>query len=144
MITYVIPCGADKEDHPAPARDLYTGAMFRHTLTAALAAVDAHHQDGETAQVLILSARYGLVHLDEVLTPYEQRMDRSGRVAADTITVQAWMFGLDEVYAFLPRAYHDALSAALRPLCVYPLDAYEDTAGIGEQRHVNAVITTTP
>lgn len=137
MITYVIPCGADKEDHPTRARDLYTGAMFRQTLTA----VEAHAAQDDDAQILILSARYGLVHLDEVLTPYEQRMDRTGRVDTDTITVQAWINQLGpEVYAFLPRAYYDALSQALRPLGIYPLDGYEGTGGIGEQRHVNAVV----
>ena len=34
-ITYIIPCAGSKLDRPAPARDLYTGTMFRHTLNAA-------------------------------------------------------------------------------------------------------------
>lgn len=137
MITYVIPCGGAKEDHPTLARHLYTGAMFRQTLASVQAMAD-----GEDAQILILSARYGLVRLDEVIAPYEQRMDRRGRVGADTITIQAMMYGLTDVYAFLPGAYFTALDTALRPLGIYPQDVYEGTGGIGDQRHVNKVVAT--
>jgi hypothetical protein len=135
MITYVIPCGGAKTDRPVPARDLYTGSMFRHTLNAALAMAD-----GDDAQVLILSAEHGLLRLDDVVAPYDQRMDQPGAVDADTITCQAVRFGLDrDVYAMLPRPYLAKLDAALRPLDVYVQDVYEATGGIGEQRHVNAV-----
>ena len=47
---YVIPCGAEKQDKAAPARDLYTGSMFKHTLAAALAQGD---------RVLVMSAKHG-------------------------------------------------------------------------------------
>src|ERR1700755_1743854 len=128
MTTYVIPRGGAEASTARPHRALYPGAICRETL----ASVQALTEPGDT--IMILSARYGLVHLDDVLEPYEQRMDRSGRVDTDTITVQAWIYGLTDVYAFLPRAYYDALSAALRPLFVYPQDVYEGTGGIGDQR----------
>ena len=132
MTTYVIPCAGAKLDHPAPARDLYTGSMFRHTLAAA----EALAEPGD--RILVLSARYGLVDLDEVLHPYEQRMDRPGRVDTDVITVQAMYHGIgSDVYALLPRVYFTALDAALRPLFIWVQDVYEATAGIGEQRRVN-------
>jgi hypothetical protein len=135
MITYVIPCGGTKTDHAAPARDLYTGSMFRHTLNAALAMAD-----GDDARVLILSARHGLVELDTVLAPYDQRMDAPGAIAADAVAAQAAALGVGrDVYALLPRPYLSTLDAALRQLGVWVQDVYEATAGIGEQRHVNAV-----
>lgn len=59
----VIACGATKTDHPRPAAELYTGALF----TAARRAVLA---DGRAW--LILSAEHGLVHPLEVLAPYER------------------------------------------------------------------------
>jgi hypothetical protein len=137
-ITYVIPCGGAKLDRPARARDLYTGSMFRHTLTAALALAD-----GDDARVLILSAQYGLLDLDEFIAPYDQRMDQPGRVTTDVLTLQALLKGIgSEVYGLLPRAYFDALDAALRPLCIWMQDTYEATGGIGEQRRVNAICTT--
>jgi hypothetical protein len=137
MTTYVIPCGGQKADTPSAARNLYTGAMFRHTLAAAQGLTEPGDR------IMVLSARYGLVDLDEVLEPYEQRMDRPGSVATETITVQAMFKDVGrDVYALLPRAYFDALDAALRPLCIWVQDVYEATAGIGEQRRVNVNVRT--
>ncbi len=64
---YLVGCGKAKLDRPAPARELYTGSLFR----AARAYVEAL---GAPWQVL--SARYGLVRPDAVVTPYEQKLWR--------------------------------------------------------------------
>lgn len=53
---YIVPCGGEKTDHAAPARDLYTGQMFRHTLAAAQAQLA--YTGG---RVLILSDRKSVV-----------------------------------------------------------------------------------
>ncbi len=135
MTTYVIPCCGDKLDTPAVARDFYTGSMFRHSLAAAeaLAADDP-------GPILVLSAHYGLVPLDRVLHPYEQRMDQPGRIEEVNLTAQALALDVDsDVQALLPRVYFDALDAALKPLCIWANEVYEATAGIGEQRHINAL-----
>jgi hypothetical protein len=148
-ITYVIPCGGSKIAHAAPARDLYTGQMFRHALTNVerLAALD--EADGRAARILILSALHGLVELDTVLEPYDQRMDKAGAVSVEVLAVQAETFGIgwddatergSQVYAFLPRPYLARLDAALRTLYVYVQDVYEATAGIGEQRRVLSIV----
>lgn len=143
-ITYVIPCGGAKLDHAAPGRALYVGQMFRHTLTRVeqLAALDEAEGRGP-ARVLILSARYGLIDPDQVIEPYDQRMDAKGSVTAEVIAEQALAFGIDwgaQVYALLPRPYLARLDEALRTHDVYVQDVYEATAGIGEQRRVNAII----
>lgn len=137
--TYVIPCGGAKLDTPAPAAELYTGSMFRHTLTAAQAAP----ADGEQARILILSAKHGLVTLDTVLAPYDQRMDQPGSITAAEIAGQALALGIDwgsEVYALLPSAYYSRLDEALRTLDVWLQPVYEAAPGIGYQRGVNANI----
>lgn len=139
-ITYVIPCGGAKLDQPAPARDLYTGAMFQHTLTAAQA--EATVTGG---RILILSAKHGLVTLDTVLAPYDQKMGQPGSVTPVEVAAQALAFGIDwgaEVYAFLPAAYYGVLDEGLKLLDVYVQDVYEATCGIGEQRKVNRIVTT--
>lgn len=139
-ITYVIPCGAGKLDHPAPARDLYTGSMFRHTLHSALTCAS---MDDQPARVLILSARYGLLELDEVIAPYDLRMDQPGSITPAQLTDQAAALGIDwgsAVYALLPRPYLARLDTALRTLDVYVQDVYEAAGGIGDQKHINAVI----
>lgn len=143
-ITYVIPCGGAKLDHAAPARDLYVGQMFRHTLgnVERLVALDVEEGRGP-ARVLILSARYGLIEPDQLVEPYDQRMDRAGSVTADVVAAQALALGIDwgsAVYAVLPRPYLARLDAALRTLDVYVQDVYEACTGIGEQRRVNAII----
>lgn len=143
-ITYVIPCGGAKLDRPAPARELYVGQMFRHTLdnVERLAAIDEAEGRGP-ARVLILSARYGLIELDQVIEPYDLRMEQRGSVSADTITAQAAALGIDwgaQVYGLLPRPYLARLDTALRALDVYVQDVYEGCGGIGEQRRVNAII----
>lgn len=147
-ITYVIPCGGAKLDRPAPARELYTGSMFRHTLTCVLAAAEKDETAGfGRSRVLILSALHGLVQLDQVLEPYDLRMGAPGSVTADRVREQATALGMvwgdgeddrpGEVSALLPHKYFRVLDDALRDLYVYPSDVYEGCRGIGEQRRVN-------
>lgn len=143
-ITYVIPCGGAKVDHAAPARDLYTGTMFRHTLDKAIecAALDEAAGLGP-ARVLVLSGKYGLVELDEVLEPYDLQMGQPGSVSPETLTAQALALGIDygsDVYALLPRPYLARLNEALRTLDVYVQDVYEACQGNGEQKRVNVHI----
>ncbi|MGK5677619.1 DUF7221 family queuine tRNA-ribosyltransferase-like protein [Actinoplanes sp. URMC 104] len=142
-VTFVIPCGGQKLDRPAPARELYRGQMFRQTLDSAIAAAADYEQEGVPARVLILSGLHGLVELDTVLAPYEQRIDKPGAVAVATLTGQALELGItygSTVIALLPQAYFAKLNAALRELDVLPYEAYEGTAGNGEQRRVNAIV----
>lgn len=140
-IVYVVPCGAEKADHAAPAADLYTGSMFRHTYQTAcqLAAEDA--ADGADTQVLILSALHGLVDPTAVLDPYNCKMGDEGSITATALATQAALLGIDfgdEVYGFLPKAYYAVLDQALKTLYVPLQDVYEAAPGIGYQRGVNA------
>lgn len=59
----LVSCGKAKVEHPAPAREFYTGSLFR----AARAHVEAQSYDAWW----ILSARHYLVHPDDILAPYE-------------------------------------------------------------------------
>lgn len=58
----LLACSAGKLDRPAPARELYTGQLFRLSLQVAEALADT---------VLVLSAKHGVVTLDQVLAPYD-------------------------------------------------------------------------
>lgn len=140
-ITYVIPCGGAKLDRPAPACELYSGSLFRHTWENAnrSAALDEAAGLG-LARVLILSARFGLVEPEQVLEPYDLRMGQPGSVSAETLARQATALGIDwgaEVYALLPRAYLARLDEALRSLDVYVMDVYEAASCIGDQKRIN-------
>jgi hypothetical protein len=58
---YLIACSMSKLDHAAPAAELYTGQAFKLAMRAAKAA---------DADVLILSALYGVLEPDDVIDPY--------------------------------------------------------------------------
>lgn len=58
----VIGCSGQKGTEPAPAVDLYTGSYFHQAERAA-------RSDGRP--FLVLSARYGLLHPEEVIEPYD-------------------------------------------------------------------------
>lgn len=60
-----IACSASKLSVRARARDLYTGALFVLSLQLAEAMAD---------RVLILSAKHGLVELDDELEPYDEKL----------------------------------------------------------------------
>lgn len=62
----LIGCGKAKGDAPAPAKDLYTGGLFR--------AARAHVEAGPYDAWYILSAKHGLVHPDEVIEPYDAKL----------------------------------------------------------------------
>lgn len=131
----MIPCSAGKLDEPTRAVELYTGSMFRHTLAAAQAAV----QRGG-GEVLILSAKHGLVAPAELLEPYNVKMGDPGCVSVRWVRFQALVYlGVEPatVYTLLPRAYLAVLAEALKGFGVRLVDLYAGTRGIGDQRAVN-------
>jgi hypothetical protein len=136
----IIPCGAAKLDRSAPARDLYTGSQFRMALAAA-AEID------DEVQVLVLSAKYGLITLDTILDPYDVKMGDAGSVDPCDLILQASALELNagevDVYALLPKAYFETLDEALRFRGVYAADVYEADAGIGYQRGTLSTIVRT-
>jgi hypothetical protein len=137
LTMYVVPCGAAKLDHAAPAAELYTGAHFRYVLNAALELAD-----GDRSRVRIISALHGLLELDTVVAPYDVKMGDRNSIAVWTVADQ-----LDELHqhtdvhvvALTPNAYSDKLAAAVRgagvPMSGVRLtQAFAGCRGIGEQR----------
>ena len=63
----LVPCSKEKKTLPPsvtiPARDLYTGPLFKKALECA----ESLHPD----EIYILSAKYGVVELDQKLTYYD-------------------------------------------------------------------------
>ena len=77
----IIGCGAKKRDIPAPAWLLYQGNLF-------MAALGYARTLREDSDILILSAKHGLVTLDTVLEPYEQRMGCAGTASYELLGQQ--------------------------------------------------------
>jgi hypothetical protein len=122
----VIPCGGAKLESSAPAGELYTGAQHRLARQAGdvLAA-----QLG--ARVMILSARHGLVDLDQVLAPYDVTVGDPGAVTRAQVAAQLAALGVREVHALTPRRYSALLES---PGVEFLVDYLAGSRGLLEQR----------
>lgn len=131
-LVVVVPCGARKLPHPAAAGDLYRGSYHR----AARRAAEALTADGGT--VLIVSARFGLLALDDPVVPYDQRMGRPGAITGAAVARQVLDRGLADADAVLltPQAYSRILLQAW-PAATAVLAG---TSGMGEQLAILAAI----
>lgn len=73
----LIACSSQKLEHPAPALDLYQGALFKKSRAyAERRGVDA---------IFILSAKHGLVPAKQVIAPYNETLNEKG-----AREIQAW------------------------------------------------------
>ncbi|WP_377273059.1 DUF6884 domain-containing protein [Peterkaempfera sp. SMS 1(5)a] len=120
----VIPCGSRKLDHPARAAEMYIGSYHR----ACRRAAEALQPD----RLVILSARYGLLDLDDEIEPYDTPHGAAGAVTARLLQDQAVerrIAALDPVVV-LGGARHVALAKAVWPDARTPLSG---TRGMGEQ-----------
>lgn len=126
----LIPCGAKKHDHAAPAASLYTGSLFRAGLNAA---------DRAGMEVRIVSAKHGLLKRTDIVEPYEQKMTPYiSRTIATKMGDQAAQQKLlgRKVHALLPGLY---LEAARRvwPRLVDEFDVLpDDKRGLGWQMYL--------
>jgi len=115
----LISCGSEKLDRATPAADLYTGPLFRLQLELA-------RQWVKDENIRILSAKHGVVELDQVVEPYDQTL--SGAPAHKR---REWEWKVveqlrgfmpdrryDRIVGLLPRAYahFHSLTPRLLPL----------------------------
>ncbi|MDX3234221.1 hypothetical protein PV392_00675 [Streptomyces sp. ME03-5709C] len=120
----VVPCGVRKLAHRARAADMYTGGYHR----ACRRAADALEPD----RLVILSAHYGLLDLDDEIDPYDTPHGHADAVTAGLLRAQAAdlrIVALDPVVV-LGGARHVALARSVWPHALTPLDG---TRGMGEQ-----------
>src|SRR5687768_5389028 len=64
----LISCGKSKLSKPASAQELYIGDLFQKSLAY------ARHRKADA--IYILSAKYGLVDLEQRIEPYEKTLNR--------------------------------------------------------------------
>ena len=127
----LVSCGKAKLSHPAAAKDLYVGSLFRAASAYASNAYD---------EWWILSAKHGVVHPDTVLEPYDLAItdlsfvDRArwgSRVLNDLIQNHRYMLG-QKFYIHAGKPYRDVIWARSSGLEVeVPLEGLM----IGQQLH---------
>jgi hypothetical protein len=121
----IIPCGSAKLKHRAPAGQMYLGAYHRACRRYADSLASIYDQ------VMILSAKYGLLPLDEEIDPYELRMGQPGCVTTDQVRTQAEEHELlgEPVIALGGKDYTQVCKA-IWSQCATPLSGI---GGIGKQ-----------
>jgi hypothetical protein len=116
----LVACSRTKANRPAPARDLYVSPLFR----AARAYTECHYGSDNW---LILSALYGLVNPDQVLTPYDlslhQLTARQREAWGDRIAIELTdRFPAGTVLWFHAGAlYRDAIGPVVAHQVRFPL-----------------------
>jgi hypothetical protein len=129
----VIPCSARKAPRAvAPAGEMYVGSYHRMARRA------AEVLTRENGVVLVLSARFGLLRLDEEIEHYDLMVGEPGTVVASVLRRQAAGLGVTRtaVTVLAGRAYAN-LACQVWPGAHTPLLG---TRGIGEQRAILAAI----
>ncbi|AVO25126.1 hypothetical protein KHQ84_gp203 [Rhodococcus phage Finch] len=137
----IVPCAADKAAEATTARELYTSPNFAHIIAGALAEAEATERDlGTPARVMILSAKHGLLELDQVVEPYDVKMSQKAlRIATSEIVTQLLALEPASIVSLLPATYADVLRAAVEEANEVAtdtdlMDAYEYSPGIGYMR----------
>lgn len=116
---HLISCGMLKTADPAKARDLYTSSTFQQAL--AFASGRASLTGTGPALCLIVSARHGLLDLDEVVAPYDESLKNMTPVEieewAALVTRQIAALGIVRAnfHVHAGAAYMEALAPALAP-----------------------------
>jgi len=77
-VIYLVSCVKEKISSPSPAKDLYTSRLFECSKELVIFSINVLRQRGVEAEWFILSAKYGLVHPDEVLAPYNLTLNDMG------------------------------------------------------------------
>jgi hypothetical protein len=66
-VTAFIACSKTKLSKEAPARNLYQGPLFKKALKYA---------ENNYTYIFILSAKYGIVSLNQIISPYEKTLNK--------------------------------------------------------------------
>lgn len=90
----LISCVSKKLAHAAKARDLYVSPLFRLNL--------AYAESLKPAAIYVLSAKHGLLALEDQIDPYELTLNTMG-----TGQIRAWASGVESQLAAVADLKHD-------------------------------------
>lgn len=131
MHAVVTNCTKEKLSEPAPARELYRGPSVARIVKI----VDEVREMGMRVDLFVISAKYGLLHENQVIHPYDETL--SGRAE-----VKKWAreMGLPQrfrklmesrtVALVVTKPYYIAVEEAVCDGEVYVLSPYRPTCGV--------------
>ena len=111
MIIHLLPCVGRKRSAPAPARDLYSSPWFFKARAYA---------DRRGEPWFVLSAKYGLVHPDQLIAPYDvtlntmQVADRRRWASRVLTQLEPHLNGIGSVTFLAGQRYREFLEPSLR------------------------------
>lgn len=135
----LIACSAGKSTAPAPARNLYTGQLFRASV---------RYADAAGLPWAVLSAKHGLLLPDDVIEPYDhtlKAMRETKRVVWGMLCVLDLFRRLGHPYRAVilaPELYRAPVEGQLRQRHVPIIDTPLAGLGIGQQKQRLAQMTT--
>ena len=105
MSSIVIACGSKKRNHPAPARDMYVGSLFKNARRAA---------ESTGLPWYIMSAKYGILRPDDIIEPYDMTYGKTtgkqpGEIAQQLASLNVAL----PVWGLVPARYAAVLCAAV-------------------------------
>ena len=118
---HLVSCAARKQPVPAPAKCLYTSALFRKARS---------HVVGTSLPWFILSAEYGLVRPDEVIAPYDRTLntmsvaDRRRWARRVLMQLESHLEGVTEVVFLAGLRYREFPHTIVAPSWLARLRAY--------------------
>ena len=119
-------CCKEKLDHPAPAKDLYQGRLFKLVKT---------YTETNQFDWVIISAEYGLVTPEQVLEPYDTQIKTIGdvkRVHQLVMPVLESTWGdYAKIIVILGKRYRQVIEPELTQLPPQKVVIIEDKRGIG-------------
>jgi cytoplasmic iron level regulating protein YaaA (DUF328/UPF0246 family) len=105
----IITCGSKKSITPSRAELMYLGSHFKRCLSWAKS---KSSQD----KIFILSAKYGLLKLDQKINPYDLRMGQEGCVDFNFVKNQAIELNIidNQIYSTAGKEYRNILDQVFK------------------------------
>lgn len=134
----ILGCGKAKRPGRHQAYAMYSGSTFRQHLRAAMTLTPL-------ANIYVLSARHGLLHLTDEIDAYEQEWDRAGVVGFDTLQGQIERYELMRAYevVVLASGIYVMIARMLWPWRTHRVIAPLEGLGEGDALHVSKLIRQT-
>lgn len=120
----IIPCGSRKHSGETFAGYMYLGSYHRGCMKYALSLTTPK-------RVLILSAKHGLLRLDERIQPYELKMGSTGCVTTETVRQQGQAIGVGSRPILVLGKAYDKVARKVWPEAIAPLR--DSSLGMGKQ-----------
>jgi hypothetical protein len=126
----ITSCCKKKLDYPAPARELYQGQLFK---------IVCEYAEKNNYDLIILSAKYGLIALNDVIEPYDQQLKsvKDAKIMAERIydSLAVILSSYKKIIVIMGKYYRRAIEDMLKFWAnVTPEASYEiitDKRGIG-------------